>query len=105
MGQLYSNNTEEEDSKLIHPISDQEPKIVGEEAFLQKIFQLDPQRGCEVLFRKYYGNLCNHAIRFVHSKDIAEEIVSEIFANFWQGKIFEQINTSYQAYLYKAVRY
>lgn len=105
MGQLYSNNTEEEGSKLIHSIGDQEPKIVGEEAFLQKIFQQDPQRGCEVLFRRYYANLCNHAIRFVYAKDIAEEIVSEVFANFWQGKVFEQINTSYQAYLYKAVRY
>lgn len=105
MGQLYSNNTEEEGSKLIRPIGDQEPKIVGEEAFLQKIFQQDPQRGCEVLFRRYYANLCNHAIRFVYAKDIAEEIVSEVFANFWQGKVFEQINTSYQAYLYKAVRY
>jgi RNA polymerase sigma-70 factor (family 1) len=107
MGQLYSNNTEEEGSKLIRPIDDQaqEPKIIGEETLLPKIFQQDPQRGCEILFRKYYANLCNHAIRFVYSKDIAEEIVSEVFANFWQGKVFEQINTSYQAYLYKAVRY
>lgn len=105
MGQSYSNTTEEEGAKLIRPNTDWEPKMVGDEAFLQKIFQHDPQRGCEVLFRKYYANLCNHAIRFVHAKDIAEEIVSEVFANFWQSKIFEQITSSYQAYLYQAVRY
>lgn len=81
------------------------PKIISEEVFIHQLFQQNAQRGCEALFRRYYANLCNHAIRFVYAKDIAEEIVAEVFANFWQGRVYEQINTSYQAYLYKAVRY
>lgn len=89
----------------VHSDDSRTPAVIGEERFIQAIFMQDPSKGCELLFRKYYGNLCNHAIRFVYSKDIAEEIVSEVFANFWQGRIFEHITTSYQAYLYKAVRY
>ncbi len=82
-----------------------EPKLIDEEVFLQKIFAQDARKGCEVLFKRYYNNLCNHAMRFVYSKEAAEDIVNEVFANFWQQRIFEKITTSYRAYLYKAVRH
>lgn len=83
----------------------EEPKLISEEVFLQKIFQNDARQGCETLFKRYYTNLCSHATRFVYSKEIAEDIVAEVFANFWQNRVYEKINTSYRAYLYKAVRY
>lgn len=79
--------------------------IYADEWVLHNTFQKDPKLGCELLFRRYYVNMCSHAIRFVYSKEIAEDIVSDIFANFWQKRIFEQINTSYRAYLYKTVRH
>ncbi len=85
--------------------SDEDSTVISQEEFLRKLFEQDPQKGCEHLFRCYYANLCNHAIRFVYAKDIAEEIVAEVFANFWQNRVFERITVSYQAYLYKAVRY
>lgn len=90
--------------RLLGQLNDDET-ILGEEAFLHRLFQQDPRRGCEQLFRKYHANLCNHAIRFVYAKDIAEEIVAEVFANFWQNQAFNHIDISYQAYLYRAVRY
>lgn len=105
MGQAYADSADEKGPKLIRLGVESEPKIVGDEQFIYALFRQDPRHGCEVLFRRYYDNLCNHAIRFVYAKDIAEEIVAEVFANFWQNRAFEQINTSYQAYLYKAVRY
>lgn len=77
----------------------------NDELLTRKLFESDPKKGCELLFRRYYTNLCNHAIRFVHSKEIAEDIVGEIFAAFWQKKIYEQIETSYRSYLYKSVRH
>lgn len=76
-----------------------------DEWLLRRTFQDDPEKGCALLFRRYYVNLCNHAIRFVHSKEVAEDIVSEIFASFWQNRVFEQITTSYRAYLYKSIRH
>jgi len=83
---------------------DNGPTMLDDEYLIRKTFSQDPQKGCELLFRRYYTNLCNHAIRFVHSSEVAEDIVSEVFAAFWQSRTFELINTSYRAYLYKSVR-
>ncbi|TKT90813.1 RNA polymerase sigma-70 factor [Dyadobacter frigoris] len=81
-----------------------ETVVTDDEMLLRNQFDLDPEKGCELLFRRYYVNLCNHAIRFVHSREVAEDIVSEIFTVFWQNQIFKQVNTSYRAYLYQSVR-
>ncbi len=80
-------------------------KVISDEYFIERNFAESPQKGFELLFRKYYTNLCNHAIRFVYSKEIAEDIVAEVFTNFWQNKVYENITTSYRSYLYTAVRY
>jgi len=80
-------------------------KIIGGEELLDRFFAQNPQQGAELLFRRYYANLCNHAIRFVFSRDIAEEVVAEVFANFWQSRAYEKNIASYPAYLYQAVRY
>jgi RNA polymerase sigma-70 factor (family 1) len=76
-----------------------------DERLLRETFSINPKEGCALLFRRYYESLCSHTIRFVHSKEIAEDIVSELFASFWQDRIFEQVTSSYRAYLYKAVRH
>ena len=80
-------------------------KVMGEQEVLRRVFAQSPRQGTELLFRKYYANLCNHAIRLVFSRDIAEEVVAEVFANFWQGRSYENDIVSYPAYLYQAVRY
>jgi RNA polymerase sigma-70 factor (ECF subfamily) len=41
----------------------------------------------------------------VYSRALAEDLVAEVFAELWSNRRFEQINTSYRAYLYKAVRH
>jgi RNA polymerase sigma-70 factor (ECF subfamily) len=74
------------------------------EYFIRKTFEVDPRQGCELLFRYYYQPLCSHAVRFLHSKTIAEDLVSEIFYQFYLKSTFKDITTSYRAYLYKAVR-
>lgn len=86
-------------------LSETSGKVIDGEEMLRRIFAQNPQQGAELLFRKYYTNLCNHAIRFVFSRDIAEEVVAEVFANFWQSRAYEKDIASYPAYLYQAVRY
>lgn len=81
-----------------------EIKIISDEYFIVKTFSESPKKGFDLLFRKYYTNLCNHAIRFVYSKEIAEDIVAEVFTNFWQNQVYQNITTSYRSYLYTAVR-
>ena len=80
-------------------------KIIDEEILVKNVFDSDPKQGCEILFRKYYRLLCSHAIRFVYSKEIAEDLVAEIFCRFWSDQVYLNINTSYRAYLFKAVRF
>lgn len=72
---------------------------------LQEVFETEPRQGCELLFRKYYEPLCSHAIRFVYAKETAEDIVSEVFLNFWKNQAYHSVTTSFQAYLFRAVRY
>lgn len=78
--------------------------MLDDEVFARQLFQTDPAKGCSWLFRRYYGPLCNHALRFVYTREVAEDIVGEVFCNFWTEQTFEQITTSYRAYLFKAVR-
>lgn len=100
---LQKNEVPEDTAQSINNFID--TMVTDDELLLRCTFQKDPKMGCELLFRRYYMNLCNHAIRFVHSKEIAEDIVSDVFASFWQNKVYEQVTVSYRAYLYKSIRH
>lgn len=78
--------------------------VVDNEIMIRQIISTDPQKGCEMIFRKYYQPLCGHVVRFVYSREIAEDIVSEVFLNFWNNKLYDNITSSYRVYLYTAVR-
>lgn len=80
-------------------------RIIDAEVLLKQTFDADPRQGCALLFRLYYAPLCSHVIRFVYSKQVAEDIVAEVFCKFWDGRIFQKINTSYRAYLFKCARH
>ncbi|MGM9507026.1 RNA polymerase sigma-70 factor [Larkinella sp. GY13] len=82
----------------------EQTRVISDEYFIQNCFALSPQKGFELLFRKYYTNLCNHAIRYVYSKEIAEDVVAEVFTNFWNNKVYETVAISYRSYLYTSVK-
>lgn len=74
------------------------------EIFIRNAFQDDPRKGCELLFRHYYSSLCNHAVRFVYARNVAQDIVGEVFLVFWQKQLHTKITSSFRAYLFIAVR-
>jgi RNA polymerase sigma-70 factor (ECF subfamily) len=78
--------------------------ILDDEAILRNTFKNNPEEGFEMVFRRYYKPLCSHAVRYVYSKEIAEDIVSEVFVNFWKKNNYENVRISYRAYLYQALR-
>lgn len=80
-------------------------RVIDAELLLQETFHSDPREGCALLFRLYYAPLCSHAIRFVYSRQVAEDIVGDVFCRFWDERIFERIATSFRAYLFKSVRH
>lgn len=89
--------TRAEDATYPTPMSD-------DEHLIRLAFAQDPVAGCEMLFRRYFAPLRNHAVRFVYSREIAEDLVSDVFCTFWENRLYEQITSSYRAYLFKAVR-
>lgn len=58
----------------------------------------------EKLFREYYTPLCNFAFKFTKDIDDAEEIVQELFYNYWKNKENITISVSIKSYLYQATR-
>lgn len=74
------------------------------EFFIRKTFDTDLKKGYDLLFRHYYGPLCSHAVRYVYSKEVAEDLVCEVFMVFWNKSVHEHIQVSYRAYLFAAVR-
>jgi len=82
-----------------------EPTRMDDELLIRRAFEADPRQGFTLLFRRYYPNLCNHAVRLVYSRQVAEDLVAEVFTNFWHNRSDELITGSFRAYLYQAVRY
>jgi RNA polymerase sigma-70 factor (ECF subfamily) len=76
-----------------------------DELFLRKAFGEDPKEACGLLFKRYHQVLCNQAVRLVYSREVAEDLVAEVFYRFWKNKTYLDITTSYRAYLFKAVRH
>jgi RNA polymerase sigma-70 factor (ECF subfamily) len=80
------------------------PTVYDSELFLRKAFEEDPRKGFELLFRQYYTPLCSHAVRFVYSRQLAEDLVSEVFYQFYRSEAYQKIHSSYISYLFTAVR-
>jgi RNA polymerase sigma-70 factor (family 1) len=87
------------------PANDDKVKPLADgEAVARRLFGTDPRKGLEHLFRLHYASLCSHAVRYVYARQVAEDLVSDVFYQFWQKKHYEHIQTSYCAYLFAAVR-
>jgi RNA polymerase sigma-70 factor (ECF subfamily) len=78
--------------------------VLDDEAILRNAFKNNPEVGFDLVFRRYYNPLCSHAVRYVYSKEVAEDIVSEVFVNFWKNNNYQNVKISYRAYLYQALR-
>lgn len=78
--------------------------VLDSELLIHKAFERDFDAGIELLFRWYYPALCNHAIRFVSSREVAEDIVSEVFSALYLQKPLYEQKTSFRAWLFTCVR-
>lgn len=101
---MAEHQPSESGSSLPFYQSEPKGKILDAEYLIRQAFTTDPRKGYELLFRRYYGSLCSQAVRFVHSRTLAEDVVSDVFFSFWKNQVYQHPITSYQAYLYVAVR-
>src|SRR2546427_10321020 len=63
----------------------------------------DPRAAFEALMRAHYGRLCNFAYGLLHSRDVAEDIVQDVFARLWNQRDELEVRDPL-ASLYQAVR-
>jgi RNA polymerase sigma-70 factor (ECF subfamily) len=58
----------------------------------------------EKVFRQYYSPVCRYAGSITGRKEIAEEIVQEVFYNIWKEREKINLRSSMESYLYGAVK-
>jgi RNA polymerase sigma-70 factor, ECF subfamily len=74
------------------------------ESLFRNILEKDDYPSFCTLFKKYYTPLCYYSIKTVGDKQIAEEVVSDVFMKLWKNRHRIQINSSYDSYLYRSVK-
>lgn len=95
-----------EDSEWLGLSTTEEAKIrpLEVESALRRAFEVDARTGLELLFRQYHGPLCSHAVRFVYSRQIAEDLVGEVFFQFYKTEAHKRVTSSFLSYLFRSVR-
>jgi RNA polymerase sigma-70 factor (ECF subfamily) len=92
---ILSNNDAENTHKLFE---------LDDELIIRKTLENNLRLGVELLYKRYFQPMCTHAIKYVGDREVAEDIVSEIFFQFYSNKTFLEINSSYRLYLFRTVR-
>ncbi|MDA3879515.1 MAG: RNA polymerase sigma-70 factor [Prolixibacteraceae bacterium] len=62
------------------------------------------RKSFEILFKRFYAQLCYYAYKYVNDFDEAEDIVQGFFAKMWDSKSSVNINTSVKNYFFRSVR-
>lgn len=55
------------------------------------------------LYLEYYKKLCFHAFKIINRKDIAEEVVQDVFVKIWEKRESLNLPDNISSYLYRAV--
>ncbi|HEX8548242.1 MAG TPA: RNA polymerase sigma-70 factor [Cytophagaceae bacterium] len=78
------------------------------EKFKEKDFLLGLREGdlktYELFFKYFSSELYSFSLKFVKAKDVAEEVVHDVFIKIWQSRETIQIQSSLRSYLYTAVK-
>ena len=75
--------------------------VLKEQQQLRKI-QKGDIASFEALFHHYYSSLCGYSESLVGMKEVAEEVVQDVFFNIWKNRETLRIRQSIQSYLYRA---
>jgi RNA polymerase sigma-70 factor (family 1) len=83
---------------LDHPI------LAAEDKDRFALIQAGDETAFEGLFREHYAALCGFARKFVADKETAEELVQDMFMQFWDKRLNLNLEVSLRAYLFTAIR-
>jgi RNA polymerase sigma-70 factor (ECF subfamily) len=62
-------------------------------------------RALDCIFRKYYSSLCRFATYMTNRKDLAEEIVADVFFRIWDKRETLTVEKNVRSYLFTATRH
>ena len=67
-------------------------------------FRRGDEDAFEAIFREYATQLCSFALHFTRSRELATEVVHDVFLLLWERRERLDVRTNLRAYLYKATR-
>lgn len=82
----------------------QSPEDIEAERVLLRAMRQGNHRAFDTLYTRYYDMLCRDTARIVHSPDIAEDLVQEVFTTLWIQRERVQVRRSVRGYLFAAAR-
>jgi RNA polymerase sigma-70 factor (family 1) len=77
--------------------------VESNETLFQRV-KNDDTAAFGIIFKKYYRALCSYSYQLVISRELAEEIVDDVFCNLWSNRKKIDITSSFQAYLMISIR-
>ena len=75
-----------------------------EEEIVRNI-SLGDKKAFKELYQLYYNRLCQFALLFFHSKELSEEVVSDVFLNVWIKRDRLVPERNIRSFLYTSVRH
>jgi RNA polymerase sigma-70 factor (ECF subfamily) len=78
-------------------------RLHGESEWVEAIRAGDAS-AFEAMFHQYHARLCSFAYRYLGARDLAEEMVQEVFLCIWERRASWEVRTSVRSYLLTAVR-
>jgi RNA polymerase sigma-70 factor (ECF subfamily) len=85
-------------------LSPRKVKVSQLEGLFGKVVREGDYKAFRELFTRNYCALCTYAMRVVKVREIAEEVVSDVFVKLWKNREQIEVHTSFEAYIYRAVR-
>ena len=78
-------------------------KQIDERSLVLRLIDGDEDAFCE-LYASYKNRLIYFAMRYLKSREYAEDVFQDAFTVIWQGRRFINPDTSFSSYLYTIVR-
>jgi len=82
---------------------DAEASLAEERTFVRRMWQGD-ERAFQQLFLRYARPLCDLAVSYVQARDVAQDLVQDVFCRIWEMRDKLAIPQNARAYLYATTR-
>lgn len=72
---------------------------------MSTLIKINTQKEFHDTYNQFYNGLANYAYSILKDRDVAKDIVQEVFLDLWNKRESLSIKTSLQAYLVRAVKF